>query len=196
MGAAVVIPGDTPHPTFPRPSTIVFRDWRTLSHFVGNARVAVAADEWLLHSFAESASSRAAPEFCGRVWPSFHHAAISLCSDILVAVENGIDQMKLADLPRRGELPEELLQKLRVSVVADFDAGRLQHLCAVEATLAGLDTDTWRPPTPQYSGDFKCTIAIEPTPGDDENPPTTAKQLHLDCFYMLSALSGARPVEQ
>jgi hypothetical protein len=178
-------------PVVPRPSSIVFRDWHTLLKFVGNARVAVAADESLLLCFAHAASSGAPPEICGRLWPSYHHAAMSLGDVILAAVEHAIDRMRLADMPRHGELPEDLRQKLRALVVVDLDPAKLQQLCAVEAVRAQIGCDTWRPPTRTYSGDYSAILTTEPIPGDAERPATTSTQLHIDCFYMMGALIGA-----
>src|ERR1700733_9260076 len=140
-GSAAPLPAPTPSP-----STIVFRDWHTLFVFLGNARVAIGSGEWPLLAFAQIPRS-AEPKFSGREWPSYHHAALSLCGDILAAVEHAIDRMKLADMPQFGPLPTDLEKRLRSLVATDFDPAVLQQGCINEAARAGLTTGTWREPT-------------------------------------------------
>jgi hypothetical protein len=181
-------------PPPPLPTTIVFRDWHTLARFVGNARVALGANEGLLFSFARAPRTMD-PQFGGRAWPSYHHAAVSLCGDILAAVEHAIDRMKLSEMPKNGALPADLEKRLRLLVATDFDPAILLQGCVNEAARAGFTTGTWRRPTPQYSGDFRISVTTVPIPGDEEKPTRDdPEQFHLDCFYMLSALSVARVV--
>jgi hypothetical protein len=177
----------------PQPSTIVFRDWYMLFVFVGNARVAIGAGEWHLLSFAQIPRS-SEPRFSGRDWPSYHHAALSLCGNILAAVEHAIDRMKVADMPKFGPLPIDLEKRLRLLVVTDFDPAILQQGCINEAARAGLNTGTWREPTTLYSRNARATLTIIPVPGDGEKITDNLEQLHLDYFYMLGALCSSRTV--
>jgi hypothetical protein len=177
-----------------RQSTVRFRGWHTVRQFVGNARVATRVDEKLLLPFAQ-AHHGTVVDFGGRVWPSYHHAAVSLCDEILAAIEHAIDRKKVADIPVDGPLPRDLEERLRTLVVTNFDPAILQDRCAAEAVSAGFNTDTWRPPTPLYSGEFHATITTEPTFGDHERPAGTPEQFHRDCFYMLSALRHAHVAE-
>jgi hypothetical protein len=173
-------------------SPALFREWNSLKRFIGNARQVVAADTKLLRVFSDAARPTT-PEICGRPWPSYHHAAVSLGAEILACVNNAIGGAKLVDVPGSGPLPDEITSRLWTPIGAEFDAKCLQQWCAVEAERAfGDKASTWRPPTPQYSGNFRETLTFESTPGDDERPAGDSEQLHRDCFLMLSALADGQ----
>src|ERR1700685_491274 len=168
-----------------------FRSSCRVREFIGNARQVKAGDTKLLSHFV-SPSIRG-PSVAGRIWPSYHHAALYLGQEVLGAVEAALEfagaPIKVGDMPGSEATPTEAADAigdfLKKPTYGEFDPEALRQNLAEEALRAGVDTPvaTWQPPLTIHRNKFRFSLSTSPVPGDDARPPATAAQFHLDCFY-------------